>query len=691
MQKARSRYRFFKPKMTIPLIVLLFLVGVFAVNSSSIEHSVRQTEAKPLAAKQANLDWTTPYTDPRHFTSLPFGYQSHWLQPWRAYLETVPATTFVDGTGINFNVPNTANPELVARMLSQQGIRRARVEINWGRVNFKDETKLNGAAEIRDRLLALKKYGIRPLILLNAHQGAPCPVKFSERIVTLDARAGATQLQLQDTRGLQVDYSGLSNLTTYWAGEVLFTEINGNTVTLSKPLPKPLRAGARVRVATLKYRPFSPPNSQDYQQTMVGWQRYVGTVAQFVAETLGTTNSSDKGFDLEIWNELTFGSNFLYINKYYDQVIYNYDKNSIWDNLVAVTANYIKTYPSAFKGVLVGNGFSNTIPWPAAAQQPPQIHAISKHPYTFRKRYPEDEFKNKPVNALFQPELKSNFVPPTYTAHFPEYYGTALQTETLVRDMGPITTTIQGKNHGRYARTDLRRGGATPVWITEVNFSPGQDDPNISAERALAIKAKTTARYFCFYLNKGVTQLHLYAVKGTDRKLGIVTERFQDYVEQPGAVYPTDDSTYLSPALATLGRMVAKMREQADPTLTRTRQLAVLAVGDDHGHYQFLGDGTAAHPNLFNRDVFAFLPFQVNARRFVIPYYVMTRDVMQDLSPEQFTVQIRGINPTGATITAYDPINDRIVPVTVEPQQSDVLSLKLTATDYPYLLTIQEE
>ena len=41
---------------------------------------------------------------------------------------------------------------------------------------------------------------------------------------------------------------------------------------------------------------------------------------------------------------------------------------------------------------------------------------------------------------------------PTYTARFQEYFGTAVQTETLVRDTGPFTTTVGGVAHGRDAR-----------------------------------------------------------------------------------------------------------------------------------------------------------------------------------------------------------------------------------------------
>ena|SRR5919199_1559603 len=140
----------------------------------------------------------TPYTNPAQFTSIPFGFHSHWLQPWRAYLETIPATTFLQGIGIQWNVSDSANPEPVAQMLSQQGIARARVEVSWNNIDFDDETRLieDKATNLRSRLLALKKYGIRPLILLNAHHGYPCPTKFDERSLTVNACAGDTLLPM---------------------------------------------------------------------------------------------------------------------------------------------------------------------------------------------------------------------------------------------------------------------------------------------------------------------------------------------------------------------------------------------------------------------------------------------------------------------------------------------------------------
>lgn len=632
---------------------------------------------------------STPYIDSAQFTKVPFGFHSHWLQPWRAYLETVPATTFLNGIGIQWNASDAANPELIAQMLAKHGFTGARVEIGWNHIDFDDETKISDSDKLRSRLLTLKKYGIRPLILLNAHQGVPGPVRFHQRSLTADARAGDTKVQLNDVSELKVGYSGLSNLTDYWAAEALITNINGNTISLSKPLPKDIKVGSNVVLATLKYRPFSPPDTEDYRNTIEGWKRYVGTIAKFATEALGTTQSNDKGFDMEIWNELTFGSYFLYINSYYAQKPYEYKEDEVWGNVVKETAAYVEAHSTDFQGVLFSDGFANTIPWPASSTNPPRITAISKHPYAGRKHYPKEEPDgNRSINALFQ-EDKSGFVP-KYSVYFPEYFATALQTEMMVRDMGPITSNIFDTQHGRYAREINGKVVPNPVWITEVNISPVEDIPNITAERAFQLKAKTTARYLCFFLNKGVKQVHLFAMDGGDKGLGLVKENFLKYAEQPNAAYPANDISYISPPLAVTKRIVTKMSQQIDSKLTNTRKVEVVSISDTHDHYQFTGDGTAAHPNLYNRDVFAFLPYQVNSKRFVIPYYVMTRDITKDLPPEQFTVQLKGIKGDGATVTAYDPINDKNVPVTVIGKGAETLSVNLTATDYPYLLMVQE-
>ncbi len=100
------------------------------------------------------------------------------------------------------------------------------------------------------------------------------------------------------------------------------------------------------------------------------------------------------------------------------------------------------------------------------------------------------------------------------------------------------------------------------------------------------------------------------------------------------------------------------------------RQLKLDSIVQEGEHAQFQGDGTAAHPTLYDRDVLAVLPFQTSPTRFVIPVYVMTRDLMTlyepgkpesdvtrfDLPSENFTIKLSNL-PAGEAphVSAYDP------------------------------------
>ena len=632
------------------------------------------------------------YTDPRYFTAVPWGAVSQWAQPWRAYLDTVPARTFLDGIGIGLKVDN-ADPEIMARMLAEHGFTQYRMEENWNAQDWNDGLR-HPDARHKAAILACKKYGLRPTVLVYSHQGAPCPTLFFDRKVAADAKKGDTKITLESAADLKPNYSGLNNLTDYWAAEAMIVAIEDRTITLSKPLPKEIKAGASIPMATLKYRPWSKPGTAEYKETMAGWLSNIDAIQKEVTELLGTQNAADKGFDLEIWNELTFGTKYLSINNYHAAKIYDYNEDSIWTNLVRETAAHIAAKGADWRGVQIEDGFGNTIPWTASAQEPPQVTAIGKHPYTGSgQTYPKDQRGGDYVNALLEKEAHPGFVP-AYFACFPEYGGTSLQTETLIRDMAPLTTEIYGVKHGRNARSVAGKTAPCSVWFTECNIFPYEVDSKVTPEQAMRIKAKTAARYFCFYLNKGVTRIHLFATTPNDRSLGdrefgILPMRFIDYAEKKGAVYPAQPAGYAGPILTVTRRIVEKMRLKLDSKLTATRPLTALSVTDTHNHTVFQGDGTPAHPNLYDRDVFAFLPFQVNAKRFVIPYYVMTRNVMNGLAPEKFTVQIGGF-AANAKFSAYDPFTDAAVPVRVRAQNKTGVTLELIATDSPFLLTVQE-
>ncbi|MEM8828043.1 MAG: hypothetical protein AAGE96_01635 [Cyanobacteria bacterium P01_G01_bin.19] len=630
------------------------------------------------------------YINSTYYTDIPFGYHSHWVQPWRAYLETIPARQFVDGIGIVFNMnpeKTDVDPELVAEMLARHGVKQGRMEINWNYINYDDETKINNPEEITPKLLALKNQGIRPLILLNANQGAPTPMKSLSKKLSRNAAVGDTEIRLKDTQGIVPNYSGLSNVTDEsWAAEILITEVNGNWITLSKPMPKLMRIGTQLDIATLKYRPFADIKSADYQKTIAGWQQYVATVTKFVTEILETTNGKDKGFDLEIWNELSFDSNFLDINKYYEEEISKYRKQEVWQDIVVKTVDYIEAHPLDFSGVKVSNGFSNTTPWPAASQMPARVVALNKHPYRSRKEFPEQEYDGSQALDAFGNETTFT---PTYSIWFPEYFATFLQTETILRDMAPFPSEFGGAIHGRNVRKIDGEVVPMTIWLTEVNIHPGEDDFNIGDTEALKLKAKAAMRYFCFYLNKGAERVYLYNAIGENTGYGIVQANFAKYSAESES-YPEPDQKYVSPALLTTSRIVQQMKDGLDPDLVDVRQLEILSIKEQHNNFQFEGDGSKKHPNLYNREVFTFLPYQLSDRKFVIPYYVMTRDIKEDLDAENYKLTIKGFNSNNLNLEVYDPFEDKYISNVSFKQNGDKVTVDLETKDYPRLLIAEE-
>jgi hypothetical protein len=293
------------------------------------------------------------------------------------------------------------------------------------------------------------------------------------------------------------------------------------------------------------------------------------------------------------------------------------------------------------------------------------------------------------VNAVLQVESTYPFVPTYGPIYMPEYGGTVLQTETLARDLCPFNNYVYNTVHGVKSRVVNGVVYPCPLFLSEIGMQPSQigiTDPT----QAQVFKAKADSRILTFYLNKGAAGVWLYCAVGNgDPDWEVVSDSFIQYANT-NSVYPVDDSPYVSPLLKIVSRIVGQMQNSLDPTLTKTRPLTVNGISDTHNHYQFAGDGSAAHPNGYDREAFQFLPFQINAHRFVIPYYVMTRNPVQPLVPEAFTLKIQGIHGSGATITAYDPLNDAVVPVTVKSVGTNSVTIVVTAADYPYLLIVQE-
>lgn len=602
-----------------------------------------------------------PYVDPSQL-DVPWPKHSHLKIPWRAFLETRSGDGFLRGIGINYNVPD--NHELAVRLLAEAGFRTFRIEIGWSNVPW-DETHLNGAEKWQAILRACRRYGIRPTILLNAHHGVPCPAQFFERQLTTDALKGSRAVRLDRVDGIVPRYSGLCNLTDYQACEVFITGVDEQTgeCRLSKPLPKDLKAGQRVLLATLRYLPAHPVGMPEFEAMAQGWLKYVG----LVLDLIGSVGISE--FDVEIWNELTFGSDFMGgrgINNYYDPPIVQFKVDFLhpgghaWE-IARRTIEWVKR---RFPKARCIWGFSNTTFFHTPIEQlPPFTDGQSYHPYgTGTRKLPQQEQAPDQLWRCLEGEV------PTIEMRMPEGWAhTFVQTESLMRLLN-LEARLKRKPQGveRFFHYMTEHGVAPP-------------ECGVTDEKgAWSLKAKTVLRVFCFWLNKGIDVLHYYCAYG---------ERPTDM-----GLLPTDLRQLTSDAkfevVATLPlkalRNLTKRFADSRP-LPSVRQLGVdiTALGKQVPIYKVAGK------TLWHRDVFAFLPFQCHERKFVVAIYTMTYDVTKPMAEERYRLTIANLGGVPRSVRCYDPLTDKTVPVAARQRGKGTLVVEVSVTDYPRLLEIE--
>ena len=653
-------------------VVLLAVAsgGVFAAFAGGATGERAEPHAQTL------LD---PYTATQQ-TLLPFGERSHWLQPWRGYLATVPAKNLLHGLGIVFNPP-PSRADTVAKQIVAAGIHLARLEISWCKVSYADPPHLTDLGTVRRLLMALKKHHVRPLILLNGNHGCPGPLRHVTLRLAAPAHAGDREIVLDARSADEVvpGRTGLDATGQYKAAAFLITKVAGNRATLARPLPADMATGPH-HGSTLRYEPFTKPGDASFEATMLGWTRYVGLVTSTVKSLLGTDQ-----FDVEVWNELSFGSDFLDADTYYVPGV-GADQRATEEQLLRRTIAYVRDPSHGLPHVRIGDGFSNERPWEAGSNVPSGLNAIDKHPYPPRRTFPAEAVFNRvrPVDALGQPEGTQDsagrwhdaFIP-SYTAFFPEYFLSGIQTETVIRDLSPITNEIYGTEHGRSTHPP----GAPPpvVWLTEAGMDP-EDVPRSVLPR---FHAKGALRWATAWIGKGAARVYFYAASS------------------PGWGLVDPGSRDGGPTLAALGRLTKAMAEGSAP-VTQRRSIGLEAVSDTHDHVQFEGDGTPGHPALYDRDVLGFFPFQSSNRRVVIALYVMTRDLMHayrpglaasdprryDLPPEWFRLSIRGTSGLGGKIAVDDPLTGQAGAFKVVSRNGDRLVVDVALTDSPRLLVL---
>jgi hypothetical protein len=708
--------------------------------------------------EKAKLD--RPYEDPRQ-ALIPFGINSYFAHPWRSYMDTQPASQFLGSMGFCYNGdPKYLEP--VLQFMSEAGIRKVRTEMGWGNLDWDDRMTGENRTNALEFLRLARKYNIRPLMLLNAHHSAPGPVREVSVSLMQDAKKGDRSFQVRpdDVSKIRVGYTGPMKADEYCAAKPLITEVKPDgTCVLSGPLGGDLTAGT-LQLKELKYQPLhgvklkggdqqaNAEAAASAAETQEGWKKYVAEICNLGLEGMGGA-----GFDLEVWNEQTFGSNFLDINNYYDpdreydgQVEYTRlrpQEPGIRPDarkkfrlegpmvLVGLTVDYVRSRPE-LAGVKVDNGIGNQWPWNGGGDNWPGQDAYSRHYYHGGWNDISPETVPHPdhatMNALGEKEGQrpekprdwydiipgSNFIPTTRIGH-PEAHHCGWKTESLIRDVLPDSR-LGGEplRHGRFTHNGDYK---TPeLWQTEVNFARDKffnelfDKTEVKREDPRAhvlddyMTSKMLLRQYVFHNHKGLRNQYMFASGERPFAINMAGQAFYQALDLSGFQL-TDDVRKAAPSVYRgLGWLTQQM--EASEPIVAPRRLSVEELWEYKPRLVFAGDGSAARPHQWNRDWFAFLPYQLTADKFLVPYYVMTVDAHFSWNPEKdpfdparyampeqdFEVVIGNCAGKGAKVSAYDPLTNESVPVELVKGKcsADRLAVKLKAVDYPRFLLIEE-
>jgi len=592
-----------------------------------------------------------PYTDPR-LLDVPWGNYSFERQAWRGYLDTVPAVDVLGGLGVVWGAtPAGRSAEQLAADVAAAGFRRVRIEIPWGSVTW-DETGFVAAdaARLARTLTALRKHGLRPLILLNAHHAQPCPVQWRELRVLRAAAAGS--------RAIVVDGPPLGN---DWAAATIMSFADGVTpgplvegvgavpqgqeLRLSKGVARPLGAGDTVRVALLRYAPLHPVGTPQFEHTVAGWLRYAALTTDFVQSHYGSDD-----FDIEVWNELTFGSAFLNASSYGTAATAAGESilrrgGRAWELAHRTVQALERDHPRT----RVLWGFSNTTFFHTPiAELPPQLDGQSYHPYGTGRRCFADLVRGKERWLLDAVVPAGCAVQPEGSAHGWQ------QTESLVRLLAP-------------AVRDVRPPGSTEFrhYITEHGFRPAEIgiEGTAAAQRA---KEKFLLRAPLFWLNKGVTALYVYSL--------------YDSAESGFGVLAADGAP--TPAMASLRRLTQRLAGSQAIDVPRPLTITLHRVDPEPG---------APIAGAPQEASVAVLPMQLGPRRFALAAYVMTQDFPRDLPPQSYDVSVTGVRGTAATVTFYSPDSATVEPSLVLSASAGELTVRVSLTDVPRLIEIEEQ
>jgi hypothetical protein len=175
----------------------------------------------------------------------------------------------------------------------------------------------------------------------------------------------------------------------------------------------------------------------------------------------------------------------------------------------------------------------------------------------------------------------------------------------------------------------------------------------------------------------------------------LISDRFMNALDAAPGAYPGDQLG--GETMDSLRRMLARF--QGPGPGETVRKLELQSVAQEGNHAEFDGDGTTAHPDLYDRELLAVLPFQSSPTRFEIPVYVMTPNLTTvrsqsasrfDLPDENFRITLGNLPTTASppVVSAYDPIRDIQTPARFVARQDDRATFEVAATNYPRVLEL---
>ncbi len=734
-------------RFAVPFLVVMLLL-LMSVGGRAQLPAIGEWDGVTASAKLAG-----PYEDPAQAVQ-PFGIISYFNMPWRSYMDTWPADHFTHFCGTQWNVDGKY-ADALCQLLEESGIRNLRIEVGWGNTGWDDDLMPHVKANLRRLLPIVQRHHIRPLILLNAHHGVPCPVRDVWVEVTAEAKKGDKILKLKAGTPIRCGYMGIQH-PEYIANYPTITKIDADgAAMLSAGLPFDIKVG-RFRLVETKYQPFQGVKLKDgtpvpaARESFDGWLAYAANTGRCVREMLGTEDAADAGFDVEVWNEQTFGSNFLDINRYYDEklqfaepFVYRHERapqpgyapkatlkfeQKGAYAILPMTIDYYQDPKNGFPGVHVISGFANQWPWDNGTGLWDGQAGFSRHYYTggWRDSSPQTPLGNARsgvVDALGQFEGKKDnkdwhtvepgsYFIPTFRLGCPEFCHLGFKTETLSRDVLPDSRIVYFRDHGRFTHNgDFR---TAELWQTEVNYDRSQffgelrkqtgaknDDPKLLAlDEHMA--GKMLLRQYIFHAGKGLYRIFLFSPQADPYQIGMLPKAFYQALDKSNYALTDEVRKTVPPEFTGLGWLV-KLLDSGQP-LKSPRALALNELVEYKPRLAYAGDGTPAHPHRWNRDNFVFLPYQLNTSHYVIPYYVATLDVSHawdaakdpldparyDMPEQEFDVTVGNLRGAGAKVSVYDPLTNTDVPAQIVADTENSLTVRLKTVDYPRVLQITE-